>query len=966
MSQKQVRLAPVAVTLVTLTLTFAIGFNNCSQVKFEETQDAALNRLNSGAAVLINQDAPYTNSKSVILTLQHNSADEMYLTNDPTCQTGGSWEPYSPSKSWELGQSNAEAKVFAKFREISTIRQSAFESNCYSDQIIHDDIPPQLALVKPFPAVTKLSSVSLKLTAMDSLSGIDTLSCTDALGTELPSCSTDFALNSLPEGSGLVIIRAKDKAGNISLPLINSWVVDRTPPIATLNSYPPATSNSQNSLFQFSGTDNLSQLLTFQCRLGSDSYAPCTPPFARNLPEGEHKFYVQAVDEAGNTSVELLYTWKVDLTAPSVQITSHPPAFSSSPLANFQFTGTDEGQPLISYECQMNSNPYAPCSSPLAISSALANGAHSFRVRGMDSAGNVSEPAIYSWTVDTTKPTVAITSHPSQLNNSKEAHFSFTAQDQGSSIKQIKCTLNGAVATCNGSMSYASLTEGVHIFSVVAIDQAGNESAPTEYSWTTDLTPPTVEITSGPKSPTSHSEASFQFSAADNMPGTVSTECRLDGAPQFTPCTSGYTATDLADGVHQFAIRARDLAGNESAIKTYSWTSDRTPPAINYSKVPLSVIGNFDPVDLAFSVDDLTSNVSSVQCGFVGQLEDCPSSHQISMASLPPGSYSFVVIAVDELGNRAENQINWRVEDKSRLVNQSISVTGSNKADILVVIDNSGSMNPEQKNMAERFSTFLNIISDLDWQLSIITTDVTRDRYLRDGRFIAYNGLTDTYILNSKMDPALTRSAFSSTIQRPANEGSWDEQGIAATYRAIERSQEATLSVNAPNRSFFRANSALGVIVVSDADETNSSGTTERNIPENLVKLVNSTWPGKPFAFHSIVVKSGDSACLGQSGNEGYGVTYESLSRLTGGLIGSVCAPDYAGQLTDIGKGVIDLVSSVTLECSPLDTSNDGLPDVALTLEGGSAPPSYTLEGLKLSFSSPLPQGQHTLSYACR
>ncbi|MCB0370011.1 MAG: hypothetical protein KDD45_11450, partial [Bdellovibrionales bacterium] len=55
----------------------------------------------------------------------------------------------------------------------------------------------------------------------------------------------------------------------------------------------------------------------------------------------------------------------------------------------------------------------------------------------------------------------------------------------------------------------------------------------------------------------------------------------------------------------------------------------------------------------------------------------------------------------------------------------SVNLTLNNKVDILIVIDNSGSMSYEQSEMAKRFSGFVESLNGLDWQLGITTTDVT-------------------------------------------------------------------------------------------------------------------------------------------------------------------------------------------------------------------------------------------------
>jgi len=57
------------------------------------------------------------------------------------------------------------------------------------------------------------------------------------------------------------------------------------------------------------------------------------------------------------------------------------------------------------------------------------------------------------------------------------------------------------------------------------------------------------------------------------------------------------------------------------------------------------------------------------------------------------------------------------------------------KIDILFVVDNSKSMYKEQLKMADRFPTFIESIAHMDYQIAIMTTDITKDP-VRSGQFV--------------------------------------------------------------------------------------------------------------------------------------------------------------------------------------------------------------------------------------
>ena len=124
------------------------------------------------------------------------------------------------------------------------------------------------------------------------------------------------------------------------------------------------------------------------------------------FPTTRHSFSATATNAAENASgCSEPISDVEDPSAPDTAITLHPQSLADSDEASFEFSGSDPGgSGVASYECRRDGGSWTGCSSPQTYSS-LAEGAHSFEVRAVDTAGNADgAPAEFGWTVDTVAP----------------------------------------------------------------------------------------------------------------------------------------------------------------------------------------------------------------------------------------------------------------------------------------------------------------------------------------------------------------------------------------------------------------------------------------------------------------------------------------------------------------------------------------------------------------------------------
>ena len=289
------------------------------------------------------------------------------------------------------------------------------------------------------------------------------------------SASTGLTYSGLLEGLHTETITATDQAGNVGTATW-PWTVDVTAPVATITSGPASPTKSTSATFKFNSSEGGS---AFTCQLDNGAPATCTTgKLYTGLSNGSHTFILIATDQAGNISTPATWTWTVDTVAPVATITGSPPPITKDHAATFTFTSNEPGS---TFKCSKDGGTYLTCTSP-KVYSWIADGVHTFAVQATDTAGNLSAAASYAWTIDSTKPTVTITSGPSDPSFSSTATFAFTSNE---SIVTFTCQLDSnAAAACTSPKTYTGISAGLHTFKLYATDQAGNQSSTATWIWT--------------------------------------------------------------------------------------------------------------------------------------------------------------------------------------------------------------------------------------------------------------------------------------------------------------------------------------------------------------------------------------------------------------------------------------------------------------------------------------------------
>jgi hypothetical protein len=284
----------------------------------------------------------------------------------------------------------------------------------------------------------------------------------------------------------------------------------------------------------------------------------------------------------------------------------------------------------------------------------------------------------------------------------------------------------------------------------------------------------------------------------------------------------------------------------------------------------------------------------------------------------------------------------------------------ANKVDILIINDNSRSMDSDQRKMSERFGSFISAIHDVDYQIAMTTTDLDSAKWAQHGKILPWLG-TNTKILTPETSGA--DAAFRQTIVRKETIGCGSRNGGRDCPSGNEQPLKAMImamdEANGANAGFFRPGVDLVAVVLSDEDEM-STGPANATKPEQVIESFKSHFAdSKRFNVHGIVIKPGDAACKASEDAEipegkgaSYGTHVASLADLTGGTVSSICDSDYSKNLSEISREVQKLISTFELKTTP----RPGSVQVVMTPIQNI---SYQVDGKKVIFATPPVAGTH-------
>jgi subtilase family serine protease/flagellar hook assembly protein FlgD len=376
------------------------------------------------------------------------------------------------------------------------------------------------------------------------------------------------------EGRHVLAVDARDLAGNTRHVETGFWI-DLTPPSVSITGVDNGACYARAVTPVVNATD---------ANLGAVSATLDRQPFtsgATVAQEGTHAVAAVALDNAGHqTSAQVLFS--IDTTSPTITMPNVDGQFFVQPVT-LVFSVTDTTAPITGAALDG-----VPFTSGGLVS---AEGRHVLTVQAHDCAGNQSSRTV-AFVIDRTAPTLVLSGATDQSTVSGPVVITADASD--ANLVSVALELDGAPYVAGTPIS----AHGLHLVSGVATDAAGN-STHASLAFTIDNTAPRIFVDGVADGDVlGHSVTPIVTVTDSDLAGW---DASVDGVPLPTGGAVN------SEGIHNLAVVAHDLAGNQSTL-SISFTIDLTPPAIDIAGVASGVCYAHDVVPTYSAQDaNLTS-----------------------------------------------------------------------------------------------------------------------------------------------------------------------------------------------------------------------------------------------------------------------------------------------------------------------------------------------------------------------
>ncbi len=238
------------------------------------------------------------------------------------------------------------------------------------------------------------------------------------------------------------------------------------------------------------------------------------------------------------------------------------------------------------------------------------------------------------------------------------------------------------------------------------------------------------------------------------------------------------------------------------------------------------------------------------------------------------------------------------------------------EVDILLVVDNSCSMEPYQQKLSQNFDQFISFFesADVDYQIGVVTTGVP------EAAVNAAAGCTQQVINNLPgagelvdgviITPETTdpEQVFSDAVNVGIC-GSGIEMGLEGAYLALTEPL-----ITGKNQGFLREEAGLSIIFVSD-EEDNSPLPVNEYI--NTFRDIKGQRARDVYNASSLVMVERSSCTASQLSAGSVGDRYLDVASQSAGVIGNICDSDFEHIVTELSLNSSRLLNTFFLSTTP-------------------------------------------------
>ena len=573
--------------------------------------------------------------------------------------------------------------------------------------LVLDRTPPTVTIAEPTETAVVVRATSVKGSIQDANLESYSVSVSSSGAPLQPLASgnaerlnADLAsLAALPDGPTRVSVSARDLAENESTSEVR-FKIDSLPPTAVLHA-PASVAARDAGPLHVRATVEDEQLAEYELDFGAGASPGAFVPITRGaltgrdieigrwsvagLLDGLYTLRLRATDRAGQQT-ETRRSVTLDGTPPYAAIQTPAADAYVSGVVTILGSALDEsleawdldvapGTQATAFQWASVAHGTSPSDEQELAAWHASDGVHTLRLTVRDKVGHITT-VFRTVTVDTTPPSAPMGLRSDLRQETAELVLRWNPNPEpdlaGYRLRRggelIVDSLQGVAFT------EANLDEGAYDYALVALDKAGNESAPVNLHVRFDVTPPLALIQSPQADAPVSGEVDIRGSAFSS--GDFK-EYRLligvgDSPPSFTVLkrstlpvagSSLGSWTAFGSGSRVIALEAEDLSGNQSRVSVRVVVDSVAPEAPILTDVASGASADvLVPTWSASPASDVAgylverngriANAPALVLGNLrGYLVPGPS---YSDAGLPDGTHCYAVSALDLAGNRSQ------------------------------------------------------------------------------------------------------------------------------------------------------------------------------------------------------------------------------------------------------------------------------------------------------------------------